>query len=280
MINCNFIANSNSYSNRKAFPLGIGALYADNIPVKFSGSCIFDGNKHSAVAGMGTYFIFSNDTSVMFYNNSGWHGAGMALLGNAYFIVYHNTSLQFINNSAVTKGGAIYYINSGQKDFVSTQRCLMYYYDLNVQSYSEWNATFNFSGNSASLGRSIYCTTLLTCIWGNLPGNVIVSGNDSLRVFNWSEVFHYDNSSSSLNEIATDTANINIDKSDEHIKIPPGKLYPLNISPFDDREQVAHPVFFVTTSNTSISSVDNTTTYISDSVKLRGIKNSSISLHL
>ena len=63
----------------------------------------------------------------MFYNNSGWHGAGMALLGNAYFIVYHNTSLHFINNSAVTKGGAIYYINSGQKDFVSTQRCLFYY---------------------------------------------------------------------------------------------------------------------------------------------------------
>ena len=110
-----------------AFPLGIGALYADNIPVKFSGNCIFTGNKDSAIAGIATHLMFSNNTSVMFYNNSGWHGAGMALLGNAYFIVYHNTSLHFINNSAVTKGGAIYYINSGQKDFVSTQRCLFYY---------------------------------------------------------------------------------------------------------------------------------------------------------
>ena len=282
IINCNFTANSNSYSKSGAFPLGIGALYADNIPVSFSGNCIFDGNKHSAVAGMGTYFIFSNDTSVMFSNNSGWYGAGMALLGNAYFIVYHNTSLQFINNSAVTKGGAIYYINSGQKDFVSTQRCLMYYYDLSVQSYSKWNATFNFSGNNAPLGRSICCTTLLTCIWGNLPGSVTVSGNDSSKVFNWRGIFYYDNSSSSSNEIATDTADITIKRSnDGYIKIPPGKLYHLNISSLDDRNQVAHPVFFVTTSNTSISSVDSTTTYISDnSVKLHGVKNSNISLHL
>ena len=110
IVNCNFTANSNSYSNMAAFPLGIGALYADNITVNFSGNCVFTGNKDSAVAGIATHFIFSNNTSVMFYNNSGWHGAGMALLGNAYFIVYHNTSLQFINNSAVTKGEAIYYI--------------------------------------------------------------------------------------------------------------------------------------------------------------------------
>ena len=167
IVNCNFTANNNKYSNMAAFPLGIGALYADNIPVNFSGNCVFTGNKDSAVAGIATHFIFSNNTSVMFYNNSGWHGAGMALLGNTYFVVYHNTSLQFINNSAVTKGGAIYYINSGQKDFVSTQRCLLYYYDLTVQNHSNWATTFNFSGNNAYFGRSIYCTTLLTCMWGN-----------------------------------------------------------------------------------------------------------------
>ena len=49
----------------------------------------------------------------------------MALLGNAYFIVYHNTSLQFINNRAVTKGGAIYYISSGQNNFMSIHSITM-----------------------------------------------------------------------------------------------------------------------------------------------------------
>ena len=163
IVNCNFTANSNNYSNKTAFPSGIGALYADNIPVNFSGSCIFYGNKDGAITGMGTYFI-CNNTSAMFYDNRGWHGAGLALLGNAYFVVYHNILLQFINNSAATKGGAIYYINSGQKDFVSTQRCLFYYYDLSAQNYSDWATTFNFSGNNALYGKSIYCTTLLTCI--------------------------------------------------------------------------------------------------------------------
>ena len=280
IVNCNFTANNNSYSNKTAFPSGIGALYADNIPVNFSGNCIFHGNKDSAIAGISTYFIFSNDTSAMFCDNSGWHGAGMALLGNAYFIVYHNTLLQFINNIAVTKGGAIYYINSGQKDFVSTQRCLLYYYDLSVQNYSNWATTFNFSDNWALLGKSIYCTTLLTCIWGNQPGNSTISGDEILQVFNWNGIFYYDNKDDKSEEIATDTADINIHVS-ERVKIPPGQFYRLNISSVDDRRQTAHPVFFVTTSDTNTSSVDITTKYISDNyVKLRGKRNSNISLHL
>ena len=278
IVNCNFTANNNSYSNLIGYPLGIGALYADNVPVKFSGNCIFDGNKESAIAGMGTYFIFSNDTCVMFSNNNGWHGAGMALLGNAYFIVYHNTSLQFLNNSAVTKGGAIYYINSGQKDFVSTQRCLMYYYDLRVQNHSNWVTKFNFSGNKALLGRSIYCTTLLTCIWGNLPGNVTVTEDDILQVFNWSGIFYYDGEYNRSEEIATDTANINISIS-ERIKVSPGKSYHLNIAPTDDRGQATYPVIYghANDSNTFISVVADELGY---SFVVRGNISSRISISL
>ena len=279
IVNCNFTANSNSYSNMAAFPLGIGALHADNIPVNFSGICVFTGNKDSAVAGIATHFIFSNNTSVMFCNNRGWHGAGMALLGNAYFIVYHNTSLQFINNSAVTKGGAIYYINSGQKDFMSTQRCLLYYYDLTVQNHSNWNTTFNFSGNSASLGRSIYCTTLLGCIWDNVPRSATVSENDILQVFNWSGIFHYNDKYNNSDEIATDALYINI-STIERIKIPPGQFYPLGITPVDDRGQRAYPVIFTQTNSTNISSAGVVVDGSDYFVRLYGRTNSNISLYL
>ena len=279
IVNCNFTANNNAYSkNPNAFSLGIGALYADNIPVNFSGNCAFTGNKDSAVAGIATHFIFSNNTSVMFYNNSGWHGAGMALLGNAYFIVYHNTSLQFINNRAVNKGGAIYYINSGQTDFLSTQRCLLYYYDLNAQDSTEkWTTTFNFSGNNASYGRSIYCTTLLTCIWNNIPGNVTVGEGDIVKVFNSSKIFHYGDQSS--NEIATDAVNItNVDET-KPVKIPPGQFYDLNIMPVDDRGQGAHPAIIAETSddNHSVDIITNTSGYF---VILYGKVNTSTSLKL
>ena len=286
IVNCNFIANNNKYSNMAAFPLGIGALYADNIPVNFSGNCVFTGNEDSAVAGIATYFMFSNNTSVMFRNNSGWHGAGMALLGNAYFIVYHNTSLQFINNSAVTKGGAIYYINSGQKDFLSTQRCLLYYYDLNAQDSTEnWTTTFNFSRNNASYGRSIYCTTLLTCIWNNIPGNVTVGGHDIVQVFDWSKIFHYDDQPGEmLGEIATDAVSINTSNiSTEPVKIPPGQFYPLNIMPVDDRGQKAHPAIIAKTkdlSSNSSSSVDIITNALGYFVILYGNITSNISLTL
>ena len=284
IVNCNFTANSNSYSKMAAFPLGIGALYADNIPVNFSGNCIFTGNKDSAIAAIATYLIFSNNTSVMFNDNSGWHGAGMALLGNAYFVVYHNTSLQFINNNAVTKGGAIYYINSGQKDFLSTQRCLFYYYDLNAQDSTEkWTTTFNFSGNNASPygGNSIYCTTLLTCIWNNIPGNVTIGGNDTLRVFNWSKIFHYnDKPGEILEEIATDAEKISSDyNTTECIKIPPGQFHHLNIMPVDDRGQKAHPAIIAKTSDHShsVDIIANNSGYF---VKLYGRINSSTSLQL
>ena len=279
IVNCNFTANSNNYSNKAAFPSGIGALYADSIPVNFSGNCIFHGNNNSAIAGMGTYFRFTDNTSAVFSDNIGWHGAGMALLGNAYFIVHHNTSLQFINNSAVTKGGAIYYINSGQKDFISTQRCLLYYYDISVRNYSNWVTTFIFSGNSALRGKSIYCTTLLTCIWSDQPGNATISKDDILQVFNWNGIFQYDDNSNTLGEIATDTFNISIGTS-ERVKIPPGQFYKHNITSVDDRNQTAHPVFLVKTNDTSISSVDRVTEYTDNYIKLHGKKNTNITVYL
>ena len=279
IVNCNFTANNNSYSNMAAFPLGIGALYADNTPVNFSGNCIFTENKDSAIAGIDTHFMFSNNTFVMFINNSGWHGAGMALLGNAYFIVYHNTSVQFINNRAVTKGGAIYYINSGQKDFVSTQRCLLYYYDLTVQNHSNWATKFYFSENNALLGRSIYCTTLLPCIWDNPPMSITVNEEDILQVFNWSGVFHYSNKYNRSEEIATDTLNISID-TNRQIKIPPGQIHPLNITPLDDRGQRAYPVIIARNKNihvTTSSVIVNGSHYF---VKVHGSINSNKSLHI
>ena len=285
IVNCNFTANSNSYSKMTRYPLGIGALYADNIPVNFSGNCIFHGNKDSAIAGMGTYFRFTDNTSAMFSDNSGWHGAGMALLGNAYFIVHHNTSLQFINNSAVTKGGAIYYINSGQKDFVSTQRCLLYYYDISVQNFSNWTTTFNFSGNNATYGKSIYCTTVLTCIWNNVPGSVVVDEDDISQVFYWSGIFYYDTDDLSK-EIATDTLNIGFGTNEtetESIKIPPGKSYPLkNIKPVDDRGRTTHPAIIakVFTSDMSVSSVDFVDGASNYAVIIHGNVTSNISLHL
>ena len=283
IVNCNFTANNNKYSNMAAFPLGIGALYADHIPVNFSGNCVFTGNEDSAVAGIATHFKFTNNTSVMFYNNSGWHGAGMALLGNAYFIVYHNTLLQFINNSAVTKGGAIYYINSGQKDFLSTQRCLLYYYDLITQdSVENWTTTFIFSGNTASYGRSIYCTTLLTCIWNNIPGNVTVGGGNIVQVFNWSKIFHYDDKPGEMvEEIATDA--LSIDTSNiktEPVKTPPGQFYPLNIMPVDDRRQKAHPAIIAKTFSNSSSSVDIIINTLGYFVILYGNITSNVSLTL
>ena len=276
---CHFSENNNKYSNLTKFPSGIGALYADNIPVRFTGRCTFVGNQDSAVAGIATSFTFGRNTSVTFRSNHGWNGAAISLLGNAYIIVHDITFLAFINNTADTKGGAIYYVNSGQKDFVSTQRCLFYYYDLTAFNISQWKTKFFFSNNSArDGGDSIYCTTLLTCIWENLPGSVTVSSDDIFKVFNWTGKFNYTGVNNNSTEIATDTANITL--NNDRVKIPPGQFYDLKILPTDDRHQISHPVFYAYTDNDNVT-VDQTTTYISDSfIKLHGKPNTSLTLHL
>ena len=115
---------------------------------------------------------------------------------------------------------------------------------------------------------------------GNLPGSATVSEYDILQVFNWSGIFYYDGKYNRSDEIATDTAEIKTGTSG-FVKIPPGRFHQLNITSVDDRNQTAHPVFFVNTNDTSVSSVDITTTYVSNKIiKLRGKRNSNISIHL
>ena len=97
----------------------------------------------------------------------------------------------------------------------------MYYYDVSVQDYSDWETNFTFSKNNAAYGNSIYCTTVITCIWNNVPGSVVVGGDDISQVFNWSGLFHYDKDDDLSKEIATDTINISFG-TNESIRIPPG----------------------------------------------------------
>ena len=198
-------------------------------------------------------------------------------------IIYQNTLLQFINNTALTKGGAIYHINSGQKDFLSTQRCLLYYYDLQDQDLGSalWTSKFIFSGNSAPYGRSIYCTTLLTCIWNNIPENMTIGGGDITQVFNWSNIFYYkDHQPDKIaEEIATDTVNINFN-TNRHTKIPPGQFYRFNIKPVDDRGQPSHPAIIAYTNDSGNSQVDFITTKSHYYVILYGRIDSNISLTL
>ena len=240
---CMFSHNMNRYSDNSTKPVGTGALYSDNIPVEFSGKCNFSSNEGTALAGATTYFMLVNDSLTLFSNNSGNNGGAIALLGNTYLILEKNTTLWFTDNKAYSKGGAIYFISSSERDFISTQKCFIFYSDRNAEQ-GNWNVSVNFQNNTDSSDKSIYATTLLPCVWENLPGNVEVKSSSVDVLFN--QTFHFINSLGPTvgNNSVIDPISITINES-VPVRIPPGKLYKFNITSFDELGNEVKPVFLV-----------------------------------
>ena len=277
--NCSFFNNSNHYSDMSNKPVGIGALYSDNVPVSFAGSCKFSFNRGSALAGSSTYFILTDDSITIFESNIGTNGGAVALLGNAYLILCHNSNLWFTNNIAHSKGGAIYFVSSSERDFISTQKCFLFYYDTSAEQ-NQWNTSVHFQNNTDLWNKSIFATTLLPCLWGNLPGSVTINSSIVNTLFN--QTFHFANGSNVTtgNISMTDAIRINVNEKDP-VEIPPGRLYHLNITSLDEMGNEVNPVFFVETMYPNISTVDSTTVYISDNrIRLYGKLDSHIVLQL
>ena len=124
--NCSFFSNTNEYTKRLKKPVGIGALYSDNVPLIFSGNCIFSNNKGTAVTGSATFFILATNSVTRFDMNTGNNGGAIALLESTYLIFNNHTTLWFTNNKAYSKGGAIYFVSSSEKDFISTRKCFVF----------------------------------------------------------------------------------------------------------------------------------------------------------
>jgi len=266
---CTFCKNSNQYSNNKTKPVGIGALYSDSIPVNFTGTCNFMKNQGSAVAGSATYFSFTNDSITKFDHNVGSNGGALALLGNAYLILYNNTTLNFTKNRAFGRGGAIYFVSNSEREFISTQKCFLFYYDINAKQ-SDWNMSLYFEDNTDIQKKSIFCTTLLPCIWGNLPENTLIENSVVFSLFN--QTFHFNDNPHSLirRNSMTDAIEIFVDKTYHPLVIPPGRLYTLNITLLDEMGNKVHPALFIQTSNHRVL-VDSTTVYSSDNrIRLYG----------
>ena len=276
---CHYINNTNHYLPNPDKPVGIGALYSDNIPVVFSEHCTFSGNKGTALTGSAVFFVLANNSVTRFDKNYGNNGGAIALLGNTYLILHQNTTLWFTHNKAYSKGGAIYFVSSSERDFVSTQKCFIFYSDLNAEQ-ENWNTSLYFQNNTDFLNKSIYATTLLPCVWGNLPGSVDI--NSTSLDFLFSRTFHFANSSGPAfgDNSMTDVISITVNDPTP-IKLSPGRLHSFNITSLDELSNTVTPVFFVHTLNPNESAVDTSTVYTYDNqIRLYGHPNSIVTLKL
>ena len=270
---CLFLNNTNEYKNSS---VGIGALYSDNIPVVFTGNCNFSSNNGTAVTGSATFFILANNSVTTFDKNIGNNGGAIALLGNTYIILENYATVWFTENKAYSKGGAIYFVSSSERDYVNTRKCFIFYANKGA-GQGQWNVSVHFQNNNDLCNKSIYATTLLPCVWEISPDNDKPSLDSVFK-----QTFRFVNSSGPTisNNSMTDAVNITVNEPTP-VQLPPGRLYKLNITSLDELHHEVKPVFFVQTLNPKISSVDSTTDYIYDNkIRLYGRQGSRIKLQL
>ena len=263
---CHFIENSNDYSVHPVKPLGLGAIYLWSVPVSFTSKNVFIGNYGSALVGISMWCIFQNETVVEFKKNSAENGGAITLLGNSYLILFENTVLNFTQNMATGKGGAIYAVTNDHQSFTSSRVCFIFFNDFTLSPY-KWkqkNITIYFADNSATYGSSIFTSTLLTCVWGEL---MKIDIQEIKQVYYWNGTFMYKgvfNVNDLKKEISSDAASIENLRNSSYI-FPPGKLYNFDLVAKNDREEVVDTVYFATTTDSSVAVVDDTYSYTSES---------------
>lgn len=72
-------------------------------------NCIFANNRGTAIAAVNSDLYFRG--TVMFQNNTGYNGGGLALLANSFMHLRPNATTTFRANHAIRSGGAIYVNN-------------------------------------------------------------------------------------------------------------------------------------------------------------------------
>lgn len=231
------------FSSNKVVPLhhnliiGQGTFYSQQVPLIFQGNVQFVNNTQSALVLDGS--IVEVIDRLDFLNNTGVRGGAIAMYGRSRILLHENTSvLTFEGNNCEDKGGALYIQAPGPPlvSFNATgadnQACF-FGYSNPAKDYDEWNTTVIFKNNSASLGTSVFASTLQYC---RRRGENRQRNN----VLKWKFIKFDDlpsNSNTSLlGRVVTKPVNITTDKKEW--EVAPGEHFDAMVKLSDEVENV------------------------------------------
>ena len=277
--NCEFVENVITFTDATNKQLIMGAVYANLVPLNFTGSTTFTGNDGTALVVSGTYVTLSESSKMTFDSNIGRHGGALAFIGNSWLVTYKNVQVTFTNNSAETLGGAIYSVHFGEHDLMYKQNCFFQYYKATLHP-SKWNATFVFTENRVrNESNSIYTTSLLPCIWPNTSTPI-----PDVHVANTfcGHPWTFDTNTSCRSEVSTGPSNLNLNYIS--ISAVPGWTTKLPVSALNDFGDTIQTVFTAapcTGEDKDKIRVSNITEYIADNnIIVQGVTNSSANILL
>ena len=217
---CDFRRNTISYTTRPDnYDIGIGVVYAFQVPLRFLSRATFADNYGSALAMISTYASFVG-TNATFVGNRADKGGAIAFLGSSHVLVGKETRMHFERNFARV-GGALYNHVTAQAVMKSNVACIIRYNEP-LEDRRAWKAKFTFVGNLATLSigaanspnsdrssssslttrpNSLYSTSIYPCTLYKKVQEEDGFLNDSL-LFCVNENWHFVNSSC-MEEIQT-----------------------------------------------------------------------------
>lgn len=256
--NCNFSYNQVTHTNYTNYKSSQGNVYANQVPVHFAGSTIFDSNTASALAVKGTHVSVLKNSVITFTRNTGRNGAAISFIGKAWLVAYENTNFFFTNNSVSHNGlgGAIYAAQFGEHGSILDQNCFFRYFQY-TQTPDQWKINVTFEGNSANgKPNSIYTTSIAPCLWpdqGDTPQKVFCRNPWHFKVPR----------ENCMTQVRTGPAKVSV--SNKTIRVVPGWSSNLSIHIVDDYNDDVANVVTAVSSNSELIVVDSSTEYIVDS---------------
>lgn len=256
--NCSFSDNyiNEILSEKSSIRIfGKGTISSIYFPLLFSGKIVFQKNIGSPLYLSSSFVSFLPHSRVDFYGNVGLDGGAIALVGSSTLSASQDSILSFCDNKAYYKGGAIYYHSTDIQDYLSRYHCFIQYDrgDINGTA-TDIKPQYIFTNNSAgiqllkkenSVGKSLYCTTLVPCSkqCNHWQDDKTYMGNT--RALDC--VGDFDIKGSRESEISTAEWRIKIDNSTKlPFEVVPGKVHTLPVVTTDELNQTLYAVYQVT----------------------------------
>lgn len=279
--------------------VGIGAVYINEVNVKFREFEGFNWNNGSALAVVGATVDFM-ESSISFLGNEGVNGGAIALLGSARILINENTLVNFRYNTASVHGGAIYNKYTDKNNYRRITNCFVAH-NNSLLGPNDWKARFDFSNNFDSGGtmeNAIYSTSILPCDIAGGNGTELVT-----KIFCW-ENWIYNDGDNCTRYIQTGPGHIIIEDTESSVvkgledssitnativHAYPGKIIHLPIYALDDLNHPLQVVYTATvygyginhTNNTSGTMIDQNYAYVSNNnIRILGDSGSSIIVDL
>ena len=285
--NCTFVNNTINRSLVGA-PSGVFATVQAslvNITIRDSS---FLGNNGTAVGGLSSLIILEGD--VRFHSNTALAGGALSLVSASIALVKRNSNISFANNTASISGGAIYGdYYYGQSNLGSSYDCYIQfdaiYLSCNVEymcpDLTTFNITMTFSNNKATLGGSLYGSTLDSCPWATLIKNQLnLNGSILELVFDKGIIFQSGQSPNSSSVISTPVSTLVVENSSLPIYMP-GQMFELNVRSSDRFNQKVPTIVTAQPLEAVVGDSGYWLTSVSDvGTKVYGQENDTVSITL